>query len=148
MVLKSLSAFTVVGAIVVAAAVSIYAAVPENIIRGWQDAAAEALNITVLSKDETSTSRPYGTLPGGSLTTTNVTLTAQVDVVQRTASGLAPGSVIIVQYEITRYQPPPGPPDGARGIVLNIGEKATAYLKQTNVKTFQLACAFGCLVKL
>jgi hypothetical protein len=144
---KSVSA-GLIGAIVFAAAGSIWAAVPEKVIQGWQDSAPEALDVTVLSKDETSATVPYGTLPGGSVITTNVTLTTQVDAVHRTADGLTPGAVIVVQYEIIRYQPPPGPPDGARGIILNIGERAAAYLKQTNGKNFQLACAVGCLVKL
>jgi len=148
MLLKSLSAFSLIGTIVIAAAGAIWAAVPENVVQGWQDSAPESLNVTVLSKDETSATRPYGTLPGGSVTTTNVTLTIRVDLVHRTASGLVTGSVIVVRYEITRYQPPPGPPDGAQGIVLNIGDRATAYVKQTNDRNFQLACAVGCLVKL
>jgi hypothetical protein len=148
MLLKSLFVLGLFGATVAAATEEIWAAVPANVLRGWRDGAPEALNVTVLSKDETSASRPFGTLPGGSVTTTDVTLTAKVDVVHRTASGVAPGSVIVVRYELTRYTPPPGPPDGSRGIVLNIGEKAAAYLKQTNENNFHLACLFGCLVKL
>jgi hypothetical protein len=148
MPLKSFVAFGLTVSIVIAAPGRISAAVPESVIQGQQNSAPEAMDITVLSKDETSTTRPYGTLPGGSVTTTNVTLTAQVDVVHRTASGLALGSVIVVQYEITRYQPPPGPLDGAQGIILNIGDKAAAYLKPANDKNFQLACVMGCLVKL
>jgi hypothetical protein len=148
MLVKSLGAFSLIGAIVFATAGSIRAAVPENVIKRWQDSAPEALNVTVLSKSETSATRPYGKLPGGSVTTTNVTLTTQVNLVHRTASGLVPGSVIVVRYEITRYQPPPGPPVLALGIVLNPGERATAYLKRTSEENFQPACAMRCLVKL
>ena len=44
-------------------------AVPENVIRGWQNSAPEALDITVLSIDETSTTRPYGNSPGNTPST-------------------------------------------------------------------------------
>ena len=146
MLLKSLGACSFVGAIVISG--SLYAAVPETIIQGWRDNAQEALDLTVLSKDETTQTRPYGSLPGNSVITTSVTLTAKVDVIHRTATGLAQGSVIVIQYEITRYQPPPGPPDGVRGVILNVGEGAAAYLTRASGKLFHLACVTGCLVKL
>ena len=84
---------------------------------------------------------------GGSMTATDVTLTAKVDEVRRSAGGLATGSVISVRYGITRYTRLPGPPDGNQGISLNIGEKALAYLTPMNNRTFQLAGPVGCLVK-
>jgi hypothetical protein len=82
--LKSLNAFSLIGAVVVYTAGSIWAAVPENLIQSWQASAPEAVNVTVLSKDETSSTRPYEGLPGVSVTVTSVTLTSQVDAVHRT----------------------------------------------------------------
>jgi len=67
--------------------------VPNKVIQGWQDSALESLRLTVLSKQETSPARPW-VAGGGSVTTTEATLTAKVDEVHRTASGVALGSVI------------------------------------------------------
>src|SRR5437764_15382144 len=117
---KSISAFCLIAAIVVAAAGSIWAAVPLNQVRSWQDSAPEAVNVTALSIDQTSETRPYGN--GGSVTTTLVTLTAKVDVVHRTVSGLVPGSVIVVRYSRSGQTPPV--PGIQQDIVLNIGERA------------------------
>jgi hypothetical protein len=64
--------------IVAACAGSIQAAVPLTQVREWQRRAPEALSITALSVDRASATHPYGN--GGSVTTTNVTLTAKVDV--------------------------------------------------------------------
>jgi hypothetical protein len=144
MLLKMLGTFSLIGAIVAAAAGSIWAAVPLSQVRDWQKTAPEALNVTALSIDQTSATRPSEN--SGSVTTTNVTLTATVDVVHRTASGLVPGSVIVVRYSRSRQIPPV--PGIQQDIVLNIGERAAAYLKQTNEKIYGLACPFGCLERL
>jgi hypothetical protein len=77
-----------------------------------------------------------------------------VDFVHRTASGLHPGSVIVVRY--TRSLQTPPVPGIQQDIILNIGERAAAYLKQTEAaylkltdeKSYVLACPFGCLKKL
>ena len=129
MLRKSISAFCFIAAIVLVATGSIWAAVPEKVLRAQEGSAPEAVNITALSIDETSETRPYnGKVPGASVTTRHITMTAKVDVVLRTASNLAPGSVIVVRYENTFHEPPlPGPQPT---IVLNTGDRATAYLKR------------------
>ena len=143
---KSLVASSLIVVIVASATAAAWAAVPTKVIQGWQDSAPEVLQLTVLSKQEASATRPW-VAGGGSVTTTEVTLTAKVNEVRRTASGVATGSVITVRYGVTRYEPLPGPPDGNQGIVLNVAEEATAYLKQTNKDAFELACPVGCLTK-
>jgi hypothetical protein len=123
------------------------AAVPMNVIKGWQDNAPESLDITVLSADQTSAVRPYNAIPGGSVTTTNVTLRAKVDVVRRTASNLATEAEIVVQYVVQHYEPV-APPDGNYGTILGAKDRATAYLKNSHDNVFDLSCIVGCLVKL
>lgn len=137
----SISAFGLIAAIVVAGAGSIWAAVPLSQVRSWQDSAPEAVNVTALSIDQTLDTHPDGN--GGSVTTTLVTLTAKVDIVHRTVSGLVPGSVIAVRYSRSGQTPPM--PDIQQDIVLSIGESAAAYLRQADEKTYILACPFGCL---
>jgi hypothetical protein len=141
MLRKSLSVFCLIVAIMVAMAGAIWAAVPLTQVQAWQNSAPEALTITALSIDKVSETRPFGN--SGSLTTTLVTLTARVDVVHRTVSGLAEGSMIVVRYSLSLQDPPP--PGIQQEIVLNAGERATAYLKQENGKNYILACPFGCL---
>jgi hypothetical protein len=143
MLVKSLERFGLVTTFVAAAGGSIWAAVPLSAIRALQDAAPKAVNITAMRVDKTSATRQGNTQ---SVTTIDVTLTAKVDVVRRTASGLVPGSVIVVHYEITHQEPPmPGP---QQDIILNPGEKAVAYLKHKNENNFTCAAAPGCLEKL
>jgi hypothetical protein len=84
----------------------------------------------------------------GSIRTTNVTLTAKVDVVRRTAGDLAQDALVIVHYVTRRYTPLPGPPDGNLGVSLEIGDRATAYLNKTGERTYELAGDTGCLVKM
>jgi hypothetical protein len=149
---KSISAFCLIAAIVIAAAGSIWAAVPSGEFQIARDSALEVVNITALSIDQNSETHPYG--DGVSVTTTRVMLTARVDVVHRTVSGLLPGSVIVVRY-LRSFRTPPVP-GIQQDIVLNIGERAAAYLKQTEAaylkltdeKSYMLACPFGCLKKL
>ena len=123
------------------------AAVPANIIKGWQDGAPEALDITVLSVDKSASVRPYAAVPGVSVTTTNVTLRAKINVVHRTSSNLVPGAEIVVKYVVQHFDPV-APPDGNYGIILNPQDRATAYLKTSGDNTFDLSCVVGCLVKL
>jgi hypothetical protein len=143
MLLKSLGALTVMS-ILVATAGAIWAAVPVSQIRLWQSSAPEAVDVTVLAIQRSSATHPIGN--GGSATTTDVTLTANVDFVRRTVSGLAPGSVIVVRYSIVRQLPPM--PGIQQDIIPNVGERAVVYLKQTSEKTYILACAFGCVENL
>jgi hypothetical protein len=143
MLLKSLRAFGLAATFVAAAVGSIWAAVPLSTIRAMQTAAPEAVNITAISVDKTSSTRHAN---AQTVTTIDVTLTAKVDVVVRTASSLVPGSVIVVRYEIMHSEPPtPGP---QQNIILNPGEKAVAYLKHNNGNNFTCAAAPGCLDKL
>jgi hypothetical protein len=141
---KSIGAVCLIAAIVIAAAGSIWAAVPLSQVRSWRDSAPEAVNVTALSIEQNSEIRPYAN--SGSATTTLVTLTARVDVVHRTVSGLVPGAVIVVRYMRSAQSPPT--PGIQQDIILNIGERAAAYLKQTSEKTYMLACPFGCLDRL
>jgi hypothetical protein len=113
-------------------------------VRSWRDGAPEAVNVTALSIDQNSETRPNGS--GGSVTTTRIALTARVDAVHRTVSGLVPGAVIVVRYSRSVHTPPM--PGIQQDIIPNIGERAAAYLKQTGEKTYMLACPFGCLERL
>jgi hypothetical protein len=122
------------------------AAVPANVIKAWQDNAPESVDITVQSVEKTSRARIYDAVPGGSVTTTNVTLRAKIDVVRRSASNLTPGTEIVVRYVVQHYDPA-APPDGNYGIILSPQDSATAYLKKASDGTFELDCVFGCLVK-
>jgi hypothetical protein len=143
MFLKLLGAFGLVTIFVATAEVSIWAAVPLSAIRALQDTAPEAVNITAIRVDKNSATR-HGNAQ--SVTTTDVTLTAKVDVVRRTASGLVPGSEIVVRYEVTHREPPiPGP---QQDIILNPGEKAVAYLKHKDENNFTCAAMPGCLERL
>jgi hypothetical protein len=122
------------------------AAVPANVIKGWQDNAPESLDITVQSVEKNSTARTHDAVPGGSVTTTDVTLHAKIDAVRRSASNLTPGTEIVVRYVVQHYDPV-APPDGNYGVVLSPQDRATAYLKKASDGTFELNCVFGCLVK-
>ena len=130
---------------VLAAGGSVWAAVPISTIQRWQEAAPEVVGITVLSVDQISSTRPYVELrPEGSVTTLNLSVNAKVDVVHRTASGLAPETTIVIQYSARRYKPV-SPPDGNYGVILDISQKAKAYLKKKAENTYELACDVGCL---
>jgi hypothetical protein len=131
----------------VAAPATIWAAVPTNVIRGWQNNAPEALEIAVMSVAKgTPETRAMNGTPGGVVTKTSVTLVARVDVVHRSASNLQPGAVIVVKYIVQRSKP--RVPDGDYGLMLNNGERARAYLKPAGDRAFELAGAVGCLEKL
>jgi hypothetical protein len=123
-----------------------HAAVPAKVIKAWQDNAPEMLEVTVLSISKTSETSPSDIMgSGGSVTTGDISLTAKIDQVHRTASNLKPGDEIIIKYKFRRYTPIP-PPDGNYGVILNSGEKATAYLKQVGGTAYELACDTGCLI--
>jgi hypothetical protein len=116
------------------------AAVPDQVIRGWQNSATEALEVTVLSVTQITETRPS---QRGSITTIKVTLTAKVDAVHRSASGLTAGETIAIRYTVTREEPPvPGPQSEA---ILTKGDRAAAYLKSTGSTNFILAGAVGSL---
>jgi hypothetical protein len=142
--LTSLITLGLIGAAAIATTHAGHAAVPVDVIQDWQKSAPDVVRFTVLSKDEKTTSQPYGTAPGGTFTSTIETLSVKIESVERTASKLQPGAVIVVRYLVRRY-PPPGPPDGNLGTFLDVGESVTAYLKPAADSTFELACPIGCL---
>ena len=144
MLLKSLGAFGLGATFLATAGGSIWAAVPLSTIRAMQDAAPEAVNITAIRVDKTSATRHVNAQLV--TTTTDVILTAKVDAVRRTTSGLTPGSEIVVRYEITHTEPPI--PSPQQDIILNQGDKAVAYLKHKNENNFTCAARPGCLQKL
>jgi hypothetical protein len=133
------------GFLALASSGSVWAAVPINTVRRWQESAPEAVSITVLSVNKASSTRPYVELrPNGSVTTLDIAVNARVDLVHRTESGLAPQEIIIIRYHARRYEPV-SPPGGNYGLTLNVGQRAKAYLRKTSDNTFELAYDAGCL---
>jgi hypothetical protein len=146
MIRRMLAFLSVLCAATFAAAHFVMAAVPVSVIEGWQKAASEVVTFTVVALDETSKSRLIERSgPAHSVTDTNVILTVKVDSVQRTASGLAPGASIVLRYAVRRYEPV-APPDGNFGVILRVGDKATAYLKKGAAGNLELAGPVGCLI--
>jgi hypothetical protein len=144
-VFKSAIAICEIGLFVIAAGNFVLAAVPISTIQSWRDAATDVVSITVLSVDQKTSTKPYGG-PDGSVTTYDISLTARVDVVDRSANGLTPQTTIIVHYDAQYYEPVP-PPGGNYGTILKINQKAKAYLKK-NGNEYRLAGSIGCLEKL
>jgi hypothetical protein len=131
----------------VAAPATVWAAVPTKVIRGWQNSAPEALEISVVSVAESAPeTRAMNGTPGGVVTKISVTLVAKVDAVHKSATDLRPGAVIVIKYIVQRSKPLV--PDGDYGVMLDKGERARAYLKPAGDKTFELAGPVGCLEKL
>jgi hypothetical protein len=119
-VFKSAIAICEIGLFVIAAGNFVLAAVPISTIQSWRDAATDVVSITVLSIDQKTSTKPYGG-PGGSVTTYDISLTARVDVVDRSANGLTPQTTIIVHYDAQYYEPVP-PPGGNYGTIQNQSE--------------------------
>jgi hypothetical protein len=142
-----LTTFCLLSSLILCVDKSLHAAVPGNVIKGWQDSAPEFVDVTVLSADKNSSVRPYAAVAGGSVTITNMILHAKIDVVHRSASKLTPGTEIVVKYLVQHYDPV-APPDGNYGIVLGPQDRATAYLKKSGENVFDLSCIVGCLIKL
>jgi hypothetical protein len=139
-----LSASCLIGAIAVVMTGSSRAAVPEDTMRAWRDKAPEALDVTVLSSDQASTTNVRrDRTPASTVTTAIVTLNARVDYVRRTASGVMKDSMIVVRYQVTREDPPVPGVTGNRALLT--GEKATVYLKNMGANDFVPACE-ACLV--
>jgi hypothetical protein len=143
--LKSVAAVFRLGVFVLVAGGSVWAAVPISTIQRWREAAPDVVGITVLSVDQVSSTRPYVELrPEGAVTTFKLTVNAKIDVVHRTASELVPGATIVIQYSARRYKPV-SPPDGNYGVILDMGQKAKAYVKKKAENAYELACDVGCL---
>jgi hypothetical protein len=123
----------------------VWAAVPVTTIQSWRDAATDVVSITVLSVDQKTST--IGTVDR-SATTYDISLTARVDVVDRSSNDLTPQTKIIVHYGAQYYEGSnPPPPGGNYGTILKIGQKAKAYLKK-NGNEYRLAGDIGCLEKL
>jgi hypothetical protein len=134
-----LSASCLIGALAVVMTGSSRAAVPEDTMRAWRDKAPEALDVTVLSSDQASTTNVRrDRTPPSTVTTAIVTLNARVDYVRRTASGVMKDSMIVVRYQVTREDPPVPGVTGNRALLT--GEKATVYLKNMGANDFVPAC--------
>ena len=116
-----------VGTLVVTAAAG-HAAVPTSTIKGWQDSAPEALEVTVLSVREERQVQPVAGQPNCTQTRQEFTVTAKVDVVHRSASGVQPGRTITFRHTAQSI----GPcvlPGMNFGIMLREGDRAEAYLR-------------------
>jgi hypothetical protein len=142
---KSAIAICAIGFFVIAAGSFVLAAPAPSTIQSWRDAATDVVSITVLSVDQKTSTKP---LVGsdGSVTTYDISLTARVDVVDRSANALTPQATIIVHYGAQYYE---GftPVGGNYGTILKIGQKAKAYLKK-NGNEYRLAGDIGCLERL
>jgi hypothetical protein len=136
-----------VGFFVIAAGSLVWAAVPTTTIQSWRDSATDVVSFTVLSVDQKMSSKPYGG-PDGSVTTYDISLTARVDVVDRSANALTPQTTIIVHYGVQYIEPVPTLGGGYPNPILKIHEKAKAYLKKKDGNTFELANPIRCLEKL
>jgi hypothetical protein len=144
-VFKSAIVVCEIGFFLIAAGNFVLAAVPISTIQSWRDAATDVVSITVLSVDQKTSTKPYSG-PDGSVTTYDISLTARVDAVDRSANALTPQTTIIVHYNAQYYEPVP-PPGGNYGTILKINQKAKAYLKKDG-NEYRLAGSIGCLEKL
>lgn len=115
------------GAFVVTAAGG-HAAVPSNTIKAWQDSAPEALEVTILSVREERQAQAVPGQPNCTQTRYEFTITAKVDVVRRSASGVRPGRTITLHDSALRTGPC-ALPGGSFGEILNGGDRAAAYLR-------------------
>ena len=111
-----------------AAAGTANAAVPLKTTKAWQDSAPEALDITVVSVSEETESKPVAAHPGCTTSTRKLTVTARVDAVRRSASGLKPGEVVVFRHTVIRTWPC-AIPGGSFGAMVNAGDRATVYLR-------------------
>ena len=109
---------------------NIRAEIPISILRDMQDKAPEALMIKVLSVDQQSKRREFEEKNGQKVIEEiiAVTASARVQTVLRSASALAPGNAVTIQYEIKRRTPPV--PDASPPAILKVGETVRAYLSK------------------
>lgn len=148
---KSTAAVCAIGFFVIAADGFVLAAAPPSTIQSWRDAATDVVSITVLSVDQKTSTTPLTASDGSvnfdkSRTIYDVTLTARVDVVDRSANALTPQAKIIVHYG-GEYYVGIVALDGNYAPILKIGQKAKAYLKK-NGNEYRLVSDIGCLEKL
>jgi hypothetical protein len=112
----------------ITAAAPARAAVPLSVIDGWKDSAPEAIEITVLKVEESTQAGPVAGMPGCVHTRTTSTVTARINVVRRSASGLAPGNVIVFEHDVISMWPCVIP-CGNSGTALAVGNRAAVYLR-------------------
>ncbi len=91
----------------------------------WENSAPEALEVTVLSARDEKRYEPKG--PNCNWTIHEYTITAKVDVVHRSASGVQPGRTITFKNTVTWTGCPI--PRGDFGAMVHDGDRAEAYLK-------------------
>jgi hypothetical protein len=115
---------------------------PMSTYRAMQDKAPEALRLKVLSVNQQVSRGEIHDRPGQTATveTISLTISAQVEQVIRSASGLTPGATITISYQITKRTPPF--PGGRQAILLEPGQHVMAYLARATGSTYQPA-AYG-----
>lgn len=106
------------------------AAVVESTIQAWKDASPEALEITVLSATliRQSPDVQHSQHPDCVSHTREFKITARIDAVRRSASGLRAGETVDFFTTVVTT----GPcliPDGNRGFMVNAPDRAEAYLR-------------------
>jgi hypothetical protein len=143
---RSAIALCEVGVFVMAASSFVLAAVPPTTIQSWRDSATDVVSFTVLSVDQRTVTKPLSG-PDGSVTTYDISLTARVDAVDKSANALTPQTTIIVHYGAEYYEGMT-PVGSNYGTILKVREKAKAYLKKKEGNTFELAGPIGCLERL
>ncbi len=125
MVRTCLALAVAAGALVATVAAS-DAAVP---VKNWEDSAPEALEVTLLSvKEDEKQVLPVAGQPNCTKTIREFTMTAKVDAVRRSASGVQPGRTITLHDSVIRT----GPcilPGGNFGEIFNGGDRVEAYLR-------------------
>jgi hypothetical protein len=115
---------------------------PMSTYRAMQDKAPEALRLKVLSVNQQVSRSETHDRPGQTATveTISLTISAQVEQIIRSASGLTPGATITIGYQITKRTPPL--PGGHQAILLEPGQHVVAYLARATGSTYQIA-AYG-----
>ena len=130
MKLRSLLLMAVIAFSFNLAVTDLLAEILSSTLRDMQDQAPEALRINVLAVDQQSRRREFEEKNGQKVIeeTISVTASARVQSVLRTASGLTPGSVVIILYDIKRRTP--SVPDARPPEILKPGETVRAYLSK------------------
>lgn len=115
---------------------------PMSTYRAMQDKAPEALRLKVLSVNQQVSRRELHDRPGQTATveTISLTISAQVEQVIRSASGLTPGATISISYQITKRSPPV--PGWHQPILLEPGQHVIAFLARATGSTYEIA-AYG-----
>jgi hypothetical protein len=125
---RTLTALALALGLAGATAATGHAAVPNSTIKGWQDSAPEAVEVTVLSVRDDTQAQPVAGQPNCTQTRHELTVTAKVDVVHRTAGGLQAGRTITFHDSAMRI----GPcilPGMSFGAIWTVGDHVDAYLR-------------------